>query len=238
MSLSISHDYKSPNFNQREDMKLLDTIIIHYTGMKNYQSALEYLCNLNSKVSAHYFINEEGKIWQIVDDEMTAWHAGVSKWLDRKNLNSSSIGIELVNPGHEYGYKNFSLSQYQSLEQLIEILIKKYNIKQDRILGHSDIAPLRKSDPGEKFDWKRLSKKGLSIWPKEILNIPQNINSKNFLYNLLFEIGYDVENDFKSSLVAFKRHFIQSELTTDINETVIKVAYSVSMAFNKVRSLY
>ena len=115
MSFNISNEYKSPNFNKRRDMGLLDAIIIHYTGMQNAESALNYLCNKKSKVSSHYFINEEGQIFQLVDDCNIAWHAGVSKWLKRKNLNDTSIGIELVNPGHEHGYKVFSEKQYQSL---------------------------------------------------------------------------------------------------------------------------
>jgi N-acetylmuramoyl-L-alanine amidase len=238
MSLSISREYKSPNFNRRENIKLLDTIIIHYTGMKNAELALNYLCNKKSKVSAHYFINEDGKIWQIVDDVNTAWHAGVSKWLNRKNLNDTSIGIELVNPGHEHGYKIFNINQYNSLEKLIAVLIKKYDIKKDRVLAHSDISPSRKLDPGEKFDWRRLAKKDLAVWPNEILNIHKGLNSDQLLYNLLFKIGYDVKNHFKPSLVAFKRHFIQNDIDEDESELVINIAYSVYKAFIKVRSLY
>jgi len=237
MNFSISKKYKSPNFSKRKDVGLLDTIIIHYTGMQNANAALSYLCNEESKVSAHYFINEEGQIYQLVDDCNVAWHAGVSKWLKRKNLNDTSIGIELVNPGHEYGYKAFSEEQYKSLEQLITLLFNKYNIKKDRVLGHSDIAPSRKSDPGENFDWHRLSIKGLAIWPDKIFVIPDNLKSDKLLYNLLSEIGYDVKNYFKPSLVAFKRHFVPSDISEDTNESVENIAYSVSQNFSKVRSL-
>jgi len=238
VSFFISNKYRSPNFNPRENTNLLDTIIIHYTGMKNAELALNHLCNKDSKVSAHYFVNEEGKIWQLVDDLDVAWHAGVSKWLNRKNLNETSIGIELVNPGHQYGYKVFSENQYKSLEKLIEILVKKYDIKKDRILGHSDIAPSRKLDPGEKFDWHRLAKKGLAIWPTKILRVPESMESDKLLYNLLHEIGYDVKNHFKPSLLAFKRHFIPNNLDEDVNEKLINIAYSVYKDFSKVRSLY
>jgi len=238
VSLFISNKYGSPNFNPRENAKLLDTIIIHYTGMKNAELALNHLCNKNSKVSAHYFINEEGNIWQLVDDCNVAWHAGVSKWLNRKNLNDTSIGIELVNPGHQYGYKVFSENQYKSLEKLIEILVIKYDIKKDRILGHSDIAPSRKLDPGEKFDWHRLAKKGLAIWPTKILRVPESMESDKLLYNLLYEIGYDVKNHFRPSLLAFKRHFIPNNIDEDANEKLINIAYSVYKDFSKVRSLY
>ena len=238
MSFSISNKYRSPNFNPRENTNLLDTIIIHYTGMKNAELALNHLCNKDSKVSAHYFINEDGKIWQLVDDFDVAWHAGVSKWLNRKNLNDTSIGIELVNPGHQYGYKVFSENQYKSLEKLIETLVIKYDIKKDRILGHSDIAPSRKLDPGEKFDWHRLAKKGLAIWPAKILSVPESMESDKLLYNLLYEIGYDVKNHFKPSLLAFKRHFIPNNIDADANEKLINIAYSVYKDFSKVRSLY
>ena len=238
MNFTISNEYKSPNFNKNRDMGLLDAIIIHYTGMQNAESALNYLCNKKSKVSSHYFINEEGQIFQLVDDYNIAWHAGVSKWLKRKNLNETSIGIELDNPGHENDYKLFSPNQYRSLEKLIELLIIKYDIKKDRILGHSDIAPSRKSDPGEKFDWHRLAKKDLAIWPNEIVSVPEALKSEKLLYNLLLEIGYDAKNHFKPSLIAFKRHFIPKDITEDTNELVINVAYSVCKAFIKVRALY
>ena len=159
MTLLICNECKSPNFSYRKNLNIIDTIIIHYTGMQNAQSALNYLCSHRSRVSSHYFINEKGKLWQLVDDNNVAWHAGVSKWLDRKNLNETSIGIELVNPGHEHGYQEFTNDQYKTLEELIKSLIDKFDIKIDRILGHSDIAPSRKLDPGEKFNWHKLAKK-------------------------------------------------------------------------------
>ena len=238
MDFTISNEYKSPNFNKRRDMDLLDAIIIHYTGMQNSESALNYLCNKKSKVSSHYFINEEGQIFQLVDDFNIAWHAGVSKWLKRKNLNDTSIGIELVNPGHEHGYEVFSEKQYESLEQLIKLLFSKYNIKKDWVLGHSDIAPSRKLDPGENFDWYRLARKDLSIWPDKIFSVPDKMKSDQLLYNLLFDIGYDVKSYFKPSLIAFKRRFIPKDISEETNELVVNVAYSVSKAFSKVRSLY
>ena len=156
----------------------------------------------------------------------------------RKNLNDTSIGIELVNPGHEHGYEVFSEKQYESLEQLIKLLFSKYNIKKDWVLGHSDIAPSRKLDPGENFDWYRLARKDLSIWPDKIFSVPDNIKSDQLLYNLLFNIGYDVKSYFKPSLIAFKRRFIPNDISEETNELVVNIAYSVSKAFSKVRSLY
>ena len=173
--------------------------------------------------------------FQIVDDDKIAWHAGVSSWLSRKNLNETSIGIELVNPGHDYGYREFTIEQYVTLEKLIKLLISKYDIKIDRILGHSDIAPSRKLDPGEKFNWQRLAKNKLSIWPKKILDVPNEIYSDKLLYNLLSSIGYDVKNHYLDSILAFKRRFIPNDVNSNINKMLLKVVYSVYLEFIKNR---
>ena len=238
MTLLICNECKSPNFSNRKNLNIIDTIIIHYTGMKNAQLALNYLCSHKSRVSSHYFINEKGKLWQLVDDDNVAWHAGVSQWLDRKNLNETSIGIELVNPGHEYGYQDFTNDQYKTLEELIKLLIDKFDIKIDRILGHSDIAPLRKLDPGEKFNWQNLAKKNLSIWPEKILNIPKNMASEKLLYNLLYNIGYDVTNHYVDSILAFKRRFTPNDISPSESDKFIKMVYSVHSEFVKIRAGY
>ena len=238
MTLLICNECKSPNFSNRKNLNIIDTIIIHYTGMKNAQLALNYLCSHKSRVSSHYFINEKGKLWQLVDDDNVAWHAGVSQWLDRKNLNETSIGIELVNPGHEYGYQDFTNDQYKTLEELIKLLIDKFDIKIDRILGHSDIAPSRKLDPGEKFNWQKLAKKNLSIWPEKILNIPKNMASEKLLYNLLYNIGYDVTNHYVDSILAFKRRFTPNDISPSESDKFIKMVYSVHSEFVKIRAGY
>ena len=238
MNLSICNKYKSPNYSRRNSLNTIDTIILHYTGMDSAKSALNYLCNEKSKVSAHYFIDEKGKLLQLVEDDKVAWHAGVSKWLDRKNLNETSIGIELVNPGHKYGYREFTIEQYEILEKLIKFLINKYDIKIDRILGHSDIAPSRKLDPGEKFDWHRLAKKNLSIWPENVLDVPTAEHPDELLYNSLLNIGYDVKNYYEDSIFAFKRRFIPYDLEAIKKGDLLKIAYSVNMEFNKIRSSY
>ena len=238
MTLLICNECKSPNFSYRKNLNIIDTVIIHYTGMQNAQLALNYLCNHSSRVSSHYFINEKGKLWQLVDDNNVAWHAGVSKWLDRKNLNETSIGIELVNPGHEYGYQEFTDDQYKTLEELIKSLIDKFDIKVDRILGHSDIAPSRKLDPGEKFNWQKLAKNHLSVWPEKILKIPKSMASDELLFNLLSNIGYDVTNHYNDSILAFKRRFTPDDLSINKSDELIKVAYSVYLEFVKIRSGY
>ncbi len=235
MDLNINIKIKSPNFIRRKKAEKIDTIIIHYTGMKSENAARKRLCDPKAKVSAHYFINRKGSLWQLVEDDKVAWHAGISKWLNRINLNETSIGIELCNPGHENKYVNFTDLQYKTLESLLYILKEKYRIHSDRILGHSDIAPLRKIDPGEKFDWKRLAKKKLAVWPHKIM-IPKN--KTRDIYYYLSSIGYDVETDFNSVLLAFKRHFIPTDNSLVIDQKVLNIAYSVSEEFIKIRSLY
>ena len=149
----------SSNFSKKQRKKKdIKFIIIHYTGMQSEIESLKRLKNLRSKVSCHYLINRKGIITQIVKDKNIAWHAGKSRWNYFKNLNKFSIGIELVNKGHKLGYESFPSVQIQTLIKLCKFLKKKYNIKPVNFLGHSDIAPLRKIDPGEKFPWQRLSR--------------------------------------------------------------------------------
>ena len=155
----------SQNFSPKVRLKRsIKFLIIHYTGMQSEIESINKLKNIKSKVSCHYFINRKGLITQMVNENKVAWHAGKSKWKNFRNLNNNSIGIELVNKGHEFGYQNFSNIQITSLINLCKNLKRKYSIKKENILGHSDIAPLRKLDPGEKFPWKKLSKFKLGRW--------------------------------------------------------------------------
>ena len=157
----------SPNFDlNKRSLNSIKYLIFHYTGMKNDKLAIDKLTNPNSKVSCHYFIASDGKLIEMVPDLYTAWHAGKSRWKKDNLLNKKSIGIEISNPGHEHGYKDFNKKQINSLIKISKYLIKKYNIKNTNILGHSDIAPLRKLDPGEKFPWKKLAKVKIGIWHK------------------------------------------------------------------------
>ena len=157
----------SPNFDLKKRTKSkVKYLILHYTGMKSENAAIRKLTDSNSKVSCHYLIKKRGDIIQMVPDLYVAWHAGVSVWKKDRSLNSKSIGIEISNPGHQYGYKNFNKKQIQSIIRLSKSLINKYNIKIENVLGHSDIAPLRKKDPGEKFPWELLAKKKICLWHK------------------------------------------------------------------------
>ena len=154
----------SPNFSSRK--KKIKYIIIHYTGMKSLSDTLELFVSSISKVSCHWLISRRGVLYKIVEENKVAWHAGVSYWKGEKNLNSSSIGIELENKGHGRDYKPFTNSQLLALEKLIKRIKIEYNLNSVDVIGHADVAPLRKSDPGELFDWERLAKKKLVFWPK------------------------------------------------------------------------
>ena len=155
----------SPNFNRKKrSINSIKIIIIHYTGMQSERESIIRLCNPKSKVSSHFLINQNGKVYRLVQDNQIAWHAGKSCWGNYKNLNKNSIGIELVNKGHQFGYTHFRKKQLLSLIKICKILIKRYKIKKKNIVGHSDISPLRKIDPGEKFPWNQLAKKNIGIW--------------------------------------------------------------------------
>ena len=165
IGLKMATSY-SPNFNLPKRVKnRIKFIIIHYTGMKKESAAIKRLQDPKSKVSSHYLIKRNGEIINLVPDLFEAWHAGVSSWKHFKSLNKNSIGIEITNSGHQHGYKKFSKKQIFSLQKLLKILVKKYKIKKNYVLGHSDISPGRKKDPGEKFPWKLLSKYRIGVWP-------------------------------------------------------------------------
>ena len=164
MPLKIALSY-SPNFYPKKRLKKeIRFIIFHYTGMKSEKEAISRLTNIQSQVASHYLITRSGKIINLVPDLYIAWHAGVSSWKNLNSLNKNSIGIEITNPGHQFGYRKFSKKQINSIINLSKFLIKKYKINKRNILGHSDIAPDRKKDPGEKFPWRYLAKKNIGIW--------------------------------------------------------------------------
>ena len=213
--------YYSPNFDRfKRPKKKIKFIILHYTGMKTESSAIKKLCSFNSKVSCHYFIKNSGKILTIVPNLYEAWHAGISEWKKIKSLNKYSIGIEINNPGHQHGYKSFSSKQIKSLKKLLKYLMKKFNISYKNVLGHSDIAPNRKKDPGEKFPWKKLYKKDLAIWhslDEKFINnfrLKKLINIKKInMLKMIKKLGYSkvltsgsLDNNF---IKAFQRRYRQ-----------------------------
>ena len=197
MAIKTSSNY-SPNFNpEKRKANQIKFLIFHYTGMSTEKAAIKRLTNIISEVSSHYLINQTGKIINLVPDLYIAWHAGRSKWKKYESLNKNSIGIEITNPGHSFGYKKFPKQQILSLIKLTKFLISKYKINKKNILGHYDIAPERKKDPGEKFPWQNLSKNQIGYWHKidqktQIKNRMVNINDlqKKIFYKNVFKIGY------------------------------------------------
>jgi len=229
----------STNFNLPKRVKnSIKFIIIHYTGMKKESVAIKRLQDPKSRVSSHYLIKRNGEIINLIPDLFEAWHAGVSSWKNFKSLNKNSIGIEITNPGHQHGYKKFSKKQIFSLQKLLKILLKKYKIKKKYILGHSDISPGRKKDPGEKFPWEMLAKNKLSFWhnldQKKIKkfrekNLTTRIDENLFLKNL-HKIGYNDVKNYKSHkntkylTLAFQRRFRQSLVNGKIDKECLLIS--------------
>jgi len=156
----------SPNFGERAAGGPIDILLLHYTGMASAEAALERLCDPAAGVSSHYLIDEDGSCYRLVAEEKRAQHAGVSFWAGASDINSRSIGIELVNPGHEFGYRDFPEAQVAALEALARGILARHAIPRARVLGHSDVAPTRKQDPGERFPWARLARHGIGLWPE------------------------------------------------------------------------
>ena len=227
----------SPNYSkEKRSVNSIKIIIIHYTGMQSERESIQKLCNSNSKVSSHYLINRNGKVFNLVHDSHVAWHAGKSCWGKYQNLNKNSIGIELVNKGHQLGYTSFKKKQIASLVEICIKLIKKYKIKKRNIIGHSDIAPLRKIDPGEKFPWKYLAKNKVGIWHDYEFSFLRKFRKKNFLTKQdkkkfiknLNKIGYCFSTNDKSSIIkAFQRHFRKEQIDGFIDQECLMIAQNL-----------
>jgi N-acetylmuramoyl-L-alanine amidase len=205
-------DRPSPNFNERAGAPV-DILVLHYTGMPTAEGALKRLCAAEAKVSAHYTIDEDGTIYRHVAETMRAWHAGVSYWAGERDINARSIGIELVNPGHEFGYRAFPEAQIAALIELGRGIVQRHPIPPQRVLGHSDVAPKRKIDPGELFPWQRLAAEGFGIWPKPPrLDISRSVQVPDIQRDLA-GIGYEcpatgvLDDDTRAAVSAFQRHF-------------------------------
>ena len=236
MKINVIH---SPNFDQKKrSNKSIKLLVIHYTGMQSERESIMRLCNPKYKVSSHFVINQSGKIYRLVQDDQTAWHAGKSCWGKYKNLNKNSIGIELVNKGHEFDYTNFKKKQLSSLIKICKILIKKYKIKKRNIVGHSDISPLRKIDPGEKFPWKELADKKIGIWhnckTKDLIKFRKIRISNKFkseFINNLKKIGYCFNNkkktNFSRTVEAFQRHYRKELINGIIDKECQIIAINV-----------
>ena len=226
---------KSPNHSSKNrEKKQIKYLIIHYTVMQSEGESIKRLTDKRSKVSAHYLINRKGSLIRMVDENKAAWHAGKSKWKNLTNLNSSSIGIELVNKGHRFKYENYTKKQINKLMLLCKALIKKYKIKQTNVLGHSDISPMRKIDPGEKFPWKHLSKNKIGYWHNISKLKNNNFNKANLrklFFTNLHKIGYryfDIKKPLRNDLKvvkAFQRRFRQSKVNGLIDQECLQISH-------------
>jgi N-acetylmuramoyl-L-alanine amidase len=200
----------SPNHEPRPAGMPVDMLLLHYTGMRTGLAALSRLIDPAAKVSAHYMIDEDGAVYRLVDEERRAWHAGVSAWAGERDVNGRSIGIELVNPGHEFGYRPFPEAQMAALVELCGGILTRHPIPPARVLGHSDVAPARKQDPGELFDWPRLAAAGIGLWPDGAIPRDAPITEVQVL---LARYGYDVpqsgalDEATAAVVTAFQRHF-------------------------------
>ena len=247
MALKTILNY-SPSFNPKKRIfEQIKFIIFHYTGMKKESDAINRLTNIQSEVSCHYLIKNSGEIVKIVPDLYIAWHAGKSSWKNFKSLNKNSIGIEITNSGHQFGYKKFSKKQILSLLKLSKYLIKKYRINYKNILGHSDIAPERKKDPGEKFPWEHLSKNKIGLWhtlkKQELINNRKfriNKIEKEFFFNNLFKIGYskkipkELNKDryLKEVVKTFQRRFRQELIDGKIDRECLLISANLLKRHN------
>ena len=202
----------SPNFDARPPGQAVDILLLHYTGMQTAEAALARLCDPAAKVSAHYCIEEDGTITRLVEEGARAWHAGVALWAGASDINARSIGIELVNPGHEFGYRAFPEAQIAALIELASEILARHPVPSARVLGHADVAPLRKEDPGELFPWARLAAAGIGLWPGEVppAPVPPPEEAKRRLAALGY--GY-IEEDLAAVVRAFQRHFRPAAVT-------------------------
>ena len=208
MTLPRIIERPSPNYDDRRAGSYPDMLILHYTGMRSAEESLHRLCDPVAKVSAHYLIDEDGTIYRLVEENMRAWHAGVSHWAGETDINTCSVGIELQNPGHEFGYRAFPDAQMTVLIALCAEILSRHSIPSDRILGHSDVAPSRKEDPGELFDWQRLAAAGIGRVPDMISSVDEMDNRE--ARSGLTAIGYDPDAALAKVVTAFQRHYRQS----------------------------
>jgi N-acetylmuramoyl-L-alanine amidase len=211
----------SPNFGERKDGRRPDMIVLHYTGMLDAAAALEHLRTPASQVSSHYFVFEDGRVVQLVQESKRAWHAGVALWAGETDINSCSIGIEIANPGHDHGYPAFPKRQIAAVTALCRSIMTRHQIPADRVLAHSDVAPTRKRDPGEKFPWKVLADSGIGLWvpPAPIdqsgpfFVLGETNPTVSEAQRLLAKYGYGITDtgyldvETRDAVAAFQRHF-------------------------------
>ncbi len=203
----------SPNHDARPAGQAVDILLLHYTGMESGAAALARMCNPEAKVSAHYCVEEDGRVFQLVGEDRRAWHAGLARWQGAEDINARSVGIEIVNPGHEFGYRPFPAAQMASVTALAQGILARHAIPAARVLGHSDVAPLRKEDPGELFDWPGLAAEGIGLWPAP--DAPaDDILPADAVPAALTEVGYGfIDKDPAAVIRAFQRRYRPAAVT-------------------------
>ncbi len=224
----------SPNFNDRD--RSVDTLVLHYTGMQTGQAALERMCDAHAQVSAHYMVWEDGRVVQLVGEDKRAWHAGVSEWRGDTNLNARSIGIEIVNGGHDWPLEDGSLPPYPDVQisaviELCNGIRARWSIPQVRVVGHSDVAPTRKADPGEHFPWQRLAEAGIGYWPDSAMPAGDDFD---FEFGLA-DIGYDTAVP-GAAVKAFQRRFRPSLVNGAADRETVDLIAAVSGYYSTATS--
>jgi N-acetylmuramoyl-L-alanine amidase len=199
-------DCPSPNFNARPAATPVDILLLHYTGMETGAAAVERLCDPAAEVSAHYTVDEDGTVYAHVPEGARAWHAGVSYWAGARDINTRSIGIEIVNPGHEFGYRAFPEPQIAAVIALARDIAARHPIPPERVLGHSDVAPARKEDPGELFPWDRLAAEGIGLWPKNVA-APLKMSFADGLRAFGYGVRPEMDVPLSTVITAFQRHY-------------------------------
>ncbi len=220
----IHRDVPSPNWDDR--MLPIEMVVLHYTEMKPAEAALERMCDPEAKVSAHYMITEEGEVIRLVKESKRAWHAGLSYWRGHKDVNSASIGIELDHPGHALGYREFSNAQFEALVPLLNSIVKRHNIPRANVVGHSDVAPARKIDPGELFPWDRLAEYRLCLPRPEKLELGDPFDNDGAFYLALERFGYDITDGHKA-VEAFQRRWRPERIDGEIDGEIRAILFQL-----------
>ena len=202
----------SPNHGPRPDGVAPSLLILHYTGMGDAAAALARLTDPASQVSAHYTVDEDGTVYAHVAEDRRAWHAGVARWQGEGDVNSRSVGVEIVNPGHEFGYRPFPQAQMRAVAELCQTIMARWDMPAAAAIGHSDVAPTRKQDPGELFDWAWLAEQGVGVMPRPQAADFDGLQDEDALRRLLNAVGYDDEAPLPAVLTAFQRHFLPQKL--------------------------
>jgi N-acetylmuramoyl-L-alanine amidase len=220
----VHRDQPSPNCDARDER--ISMVVLHYTDMPSADAALTRLCDPAAKVSAHYLITEEGEVVRLVDESMRAWHAGRSFWRGKANVNGCSIGIELQNPGHTCGYRPFPDTQIDALVPLLHRIVHDYDIPRANVVGHSDIAPQRKLDPGELFPWERLAQYRLALPRPAKLELGDPFDNDGAFYLALERFGYDV-SDGKKAVEAFQRRWRPEKIDGEIDGQIRAILFQL-----------